>query len=182
MELSDSLKDFLYSPLMIGVQVFSGIFAIGLFLLYARMLKDTGWARRLEESKVSLEQENETDNEEEVAQSQSSDMSFFTERWNVVVSRMQSPEEAQWKLAIIEADTLVDYTIQQMGVQGETMGERMKNLNRSSFPLLDSAWKAHRVRNYIAHDPSYQVSAQTAARVFDLYRRIFTRLGFINNP
>ena len=186
LEFVESIKNFVYSPAMIGVQVFVALFSLGLLFLLARIVKDLGEVHRWwEEKKVSLQQGADQDDMQDrpVAQPQYDQqeqyLSFFHEQWNAVVERMNTSEQEQWKLAIIEADALLDRAIQQTGVQGDTMGERMKNLSPQSFPLLDSAWQVHRVRNYIAHDPSYTLDVTTASRVFELYRRIFVRLGVI---
>ena len=185
LEFLESVKNFVYSPAMIGVQVFVVLLSFGLAFLLARIVKDLGGVHRwVEEKRVSLKQGADQDD----MQSQSTagaqqptdqDNAFFQEQWNTVVKRMSTSEQEQWKLAIIEADALLDRAIQRTGVQGTTMGERMKNLNPQSFPLLDSAWKAHRVRNYIAHDPSYIIDITTASRVFEMYRRIFVQLGVV---
>ena len=172
----ESVKDFVYSPVMIGVQVFVALLSLGMAFLLTRIVKDLGGVNRWwEEKRFSLKQGADVDD----IQNRPTTQSQFHEQWNNVVRRMNTLEQEQWKLAILEADVLLDRVIQQTGVRGETMGERMKNLNRQSFPLLDTAWQVHGVRNRIAHEPEYTIDASTASRVLALYTRIFVRLGVI---
>jgi hypothetical protein len=74
------------------------------------------------------------------------------ERWNKVSALFMSPNESDWRVAVIEADSMLDEFIATLGYPGNNMGERMKNMDRRYFPTLDLAWDAHKIRNRIAHD------------------------------
>jgi hypothetical protein len=63
-----------------------------------------------------------------------------------------SPNESDWRVAVIEADSMLDEFIATLGYPGANMGERMKNMDKRFFPTLDLAWDAHKIRNRIAHD------------------------------
>ena len=101
-------------------------------------------------------------------------------RWNKVLTLVFSDNEADWKLAIIEADSILDTVLDQMGFQGENMGEKLKQIDREKVPSLPSLWEAHAVRNRIAHEGSgFVLSAHEAKRVIALYESIFREFGFI---
>ncbi len=74
------------------------------------------------------------------------------ERWNKIEKLFASPSESDWRIAIIEADTMLDEFIFTLGYPGSNLGERMKNINKQYFPALDIAWDAHKIRNRIAHE------------------------------
>ena len=74
------------------------------------------------------------------------------ERWNKISTMFMSPNESDWRVAVIEADSMLDEFIATLGYPGSNMGERMKNMVRRYFPTLDLAWDAHKIRNRIAHD------------------------------
>jgi hypothetical protein len=74
------------------------------------------------------------------------------ERWNKISTMFMSPNESDWRVAVIEADSMLDEFIATLGYPGSNMGERMKNMDRRYFPTLDLAWDAHKIRNRIAHD------------------------------
>lgn len=100
--------------------------------------------------------------------------------WLEVEQKINSVNPSDWRLAIIEADVLLDEMLEQMGLPGDHLGERLKAANKSFFNTLDEAWQAHKVRNIIAHQgASYQLSYNEAKKTVDLYRRVFEEFYFI---
>jgi hypothetical protein len=103
------------------------------------------------------------------------------QRWEQVEEYMRSPSASDWKVAILEADNILDDIILRLGYHGETLGERMKNIEPSDFPHLDEAWKAHKTRNDIAHKggADFVLSRTLAERTINIYHRIFKELGYL---
>lgn len=102
------------------------------------------------------------------------------EKWNQVVDLVSSENQNDWRLAIIEADTMLDDMLDVMGYKGEGIGEKLKQVERSDFDTLDQAWEAHKVRNSIAHAGSdYVLTQREAKRVIDLYKQVFEEFEFI---
>lgn len=100
--------------------------------------------------------------------------------WREVEQKINSVNPSDWRLAIIEADVLLDEMLEQMGLPGDHLGERLKAADRSFFNTLDEAWQAHKVRNIIAHQgSSYQLAYNEAKKTVDLYRRVFEEFYFI---
>ncbi|MFA6353374.1 MAG: hypothetical protein WCW93_00330 [Candidatus Paceibacterota bacterium] len=102
------------------------------------------------------------------------------ERWSKTLSYLFSQHASDWKLAIIEADSMLENLMDQLGFRGETLGERLKLANQDNFPNLTIAWEVHTVRNRIAHEGlAFELSQHEAKRVIALYERIFHEYGFI---
>lgn len=98
-------------------------------------------------------------------------------RWEKIESLIRSAHPSDWKIAILEADSMLDDVIKKMGVTGETMGDRMKKLDPSEFPQLDAAWEAHKLRNLIAHQGAeYPLTRTEADDTLDKYHRVFKAL------
>lgn len=108
-------------------------------------------------------------------------LSRVDKEWNAIVEKANTNDESLWKMAIMEADSVLDRMIQEMGYSGETMGERMQKIRPQEFPLLDDAWRVHKVRNFIAHDPNYKLDAGTAKRTIGIYEKIFRELNVLDN-
>ncbi len=101
-------------------------------------------------------------------------------KWQNVLNHVFSENEANWKLAIIEADTLLDELMDQLGFRGENLGEKLKSADRSKFKQLSSAWEAHIVRNKIAHEGAdFVLSQREAKRIIVLYEQVFNEFNFI---
>ena len=102
------------------------------------------------------------------------------ERWERVEEYMRSLNPSDWKIAVLEADNILDDVVKRMGYQGETMGERMKMIEASDFPYLDDAWRAHKTRNDIEHQGGEHVLTRALAeQTINIYHRIFKELGYL---
>lgn len=100
-------------------------------------------------------------------------------RWEEIQKHLNSIKEAEWKFAVIEADSLVDYILKSAGYPGDTMGDRLKNIDKSQIVTLDGLWEAHKIRNRLAHDPSYFLRYGEAKRAVQLYEKTLKELQAI---
>jgi len=101
-------------------------------------------------------------------------------RWEQVESLFQSSSSGDWRLAIIEADSMLEDLVVQLGYPGENLGERLKSVNNGDFPDLQAAWEVHLVRNKIAHEGlAYNLVERDKRHIHNLYRKIFTNAGLI---
>jgi hypothetical protein len=102
------------------------------------------------------------------------------DRWDTVLTHVSSENPNDWRLAIIEADVMLDELVMRMGYMGTTLGERMKQIAKGDMRTLDAAWEAHRVRNQVAHAGSdFILTKREAKRVIDLYGAVFAEFKFI---
>ncbi len=102
------------------------------------------------------------------------------DRWDRVQEHVASDNPNDWRHAIIEADIMLDEIVTRMGYQGNTLGDRLKQVARGDMRTIDSAWEAHRVRNQIAHEGSdYILTQREAKRIIDLYGAVFEEFKFI---
>lgn len=102
-------------------------------------------------------------------------------RWNRVVLEANSDNEQQWRLAILEADIMLNELLDTLGYRGETLADKMRSVDRADFNTIDLAWEAHRARNRIAHEGSdMQLDAREARRIVELYQRVFREFQFVS--
>jgi hypothetical protein len=101
-------------------------------------------------------------------------------RWERITQLFHSEQSSDWRVAIIEADAMLEELVTQLGYTGESLGEKMKTIDPGNFPHLRDAWDAHLVRNRIAHEGmDFHLDAFEKNRVFRLYEKIFTEARFI---
>jgi len=106
--------------------------------------------------------------------------SHKNERWARILAHVFSPNLSDWKLAIIEADTMLEDLLNQLNFKGDSIGDKLKNADRDKFRSLTSAWEVHTVRNRIAHEGlNFEISQKEAKRIITLYEQIFREFGFI---
>lgn len=97
-----------------------------------------------------------------------------------VLTHSTSENPNDWKLAIIEADIILDDSLKQKGYPGNSLGERLKNVSPQQLNSLQDAWEAHKVRNRIAHDGSdFILTKRIAQDTIARYQRVFTELGVL---
>lgn len=101
------------------------------------------------------------------------------ERWKAVENLLISTNESDWKLAVIEADKMLDELLIILGYQGESLGDRLLSIEKGDMQTLDDAWEAHKYRNRIAHETGMQVSEREAKRILGLYKKVFQEYKFI---
>ncbi len=101
-------------------------------------------------------------------------------RWERVLEHSDSDNPNDWKIAIIEADSILDEMVKSMGYHGNNLGERLKAIEPSDFNTLNNAWEAHKVRNAIAHEgANFQLNERETRRVIELYRAVFEEFKYI---
>ncbi|MCB9808941.1 hypothetical protein H6776_00930 [Candidatus Nomurabacteria bacterium] len=101
-------------------------------------------------------------------------------RWSKVEQLFSSSSEGDWRLGIIEADTMLEDLTLRLGFPGANLGERLKNIHPGHFPMLQQAWHVHLMRNRIAHEGlAYQLTQTQAWQAFKIYESIFRQYGYI---
>ena len=102
-------------------------------------------------------------------------------RWRHVLEEAGTGNERSWRLAILEADIMLNELLDTLGLRGETMADKMKKADPATFQTIDLAWEAHRFRNVIVHEGSTQVlNAREVRRIIGLYEKIFREFKFID--
>lgn len=98
--------------------------------------------------------------------------------WLALMERARSATPEAAPLLLIEADKLVDDTLKQLGVSGDTMLERLQRLVREQeFKTLEAFWRAHKVRNNIAHTPNYSIRRAEIEKHLASYGAFLKELG-----
>lgn len=102
------------------------------------------------------------------------------QQWVSVLKHLTSPNESDWKFAIMEADNMLDAVMTELGFDVENLGEKLKSADQEKFKYLSLAWEVHIIRNRIAHEGfNFLVSQVEAKRVIAIYEQIFRGYGFI---
>ncbi|OGM97904.1 MAG: hypothetical protein A2735_03005 [Candidatus Yanofskybacteria bacterium RIFCSPHIGHO2_01_FULL_41_21] len=100
------------------------------------------------------------------------------EQWNDILRHIDSIREGEWKFAVIEADTIVDNVLRNY-FPGDTMGERLMNIDKTKLLSIDDLWEAHKIRNHLAHDSNYFLRHAEALRAIRLFESTLKELGAI---
>jgi hypothetical protein len=100
-------------------------------------------------------------------------------RWQRVLDELAADNEKSWRLAILEADIMLNELLDSLGYKGETMADKMRAVERGNFRTIDMAWEAHRYRNRIAHESGIALDRREVGRIIGLYEKVFREFKFI---
>jgi hypothetical protein len=102
------------------------------------------------------------------------------EKWERVIAHINSANSADWKLAIIEADIMLEDLLRAAGYHGDSIGDMLKAVEKSDFLTIEAAWEAHKVRNQVAHQGGdFNLNERDAKRVISLFESVFKEFKII---
>ncbi len=104
----------------------------------------------------------------------------FAKRWMKIEQRMDSMQEAEYKLAIIEADKIFDDLLKRIGCKGKDMHHRLKSIDHDLLPSINKVWRSHKVRNNIAHNPDYHIGYDEAKIAIENYKDALKELRILD--
>lgn len=101
-------------------------------------------------------------------------------RWERIRSQFESSNPNDWRAAIIDADTLLDELVTDLGYTGESLGAKLTSIRVNDFPTLQSAWEGHKMRNIIAHEGSaYNLTERQKEITRKYFETVFRDAGVI---
>lgn len=106
------------------------------------------------------------------------DLEAMRRRWREIEEMASQPGEMGRKMAILEADKLLDMALKTMMMSGNTLGERLK-FACYKWPGLREVWWAHRIRNQMAHESSFHLDSAVAVKAIRTYRAALRLMGAI---
>jgi hypothetical protein len=104
------------------------------------------------------------------------DVEKYRSRWLSIEQQLKRDETHSYQMCVLNADKLLDQALQEKGVSGTTMGERMKQTKWSN---ANSVWSAHKLRNQIAHEPDVRLDYDGARRSLAAFKLALKDLGAI---
>lgn len=100
--------------------------------------------------------------------------------WQKILMRLNQGDEANLRLALIEADNLFDDLLKQMRLPGESMADRLRYIDASQVPNIEEIWRAHKLRNILVHNHEYQITRGEIQFGVGAYEKALKELEFID--
>lgn len=98
--------------------------------------------------------------------------------WLEIEKKLSRDNEDSNHLAILNADKLLDKALRERGISGQTMGERMKQLQKT-WKDANAVWSAHKLRNKIAHESSVRIDYNATRRALSAFKQALKDVGAI---
>lgn len=102
-----------------------------------------------------------------------------TKEWEKLQGRLSSASEPEYKLAVLEADRMLDETLSRLNIPGQNLRERLSATTIAVIPNMKEVEEATQTRNNIVHDPDYHLSLADARRVLAAYEETFKHLDLL---
>ena len=107
-------------------------------------------------------------------------VSAYDNRWAEIRRHVASFNEAEWKLAVIEADKFADDALRVGGYPGESRGERLMLIQPDQLLSLQTLWDAHKLRNLLVHDANYRLTHRQAVLAVEGFEVTLRELGALS--
>lgn len=106
------------------------------------------------------------------------DVQAYQTRWLKIENGLNKTNQSSYNFAVLEADKLLGYALEEMGIPGKTMGERLKRIG-DGLPNISRVWYAHRLRNQIAHESDFRLKYDQARQALSIFKQALKDLGAI---
>ena len=101
-------------------------------------------------------------------------------KWHYILTLAESPNDSDWRVAIMEADSMMEDILRERGLSGSTLSELLEGAKESGYRSIQDAWDAHIIRNKIAHEGAdFPLSQVEVRRVIKMYQNFFEELEVI---
>jgi hypothetical protein len=97
-------------------------------------------------------------------------------RWNAINQRVDTGREPEFKLAILEADSLLEETLTKMGYGQERIEEKIKKVGSDILSNIDTLITIRQIRNNIVSDPDYKINLDEAKKTLAIYEKSLSEL------
>ncbi len=97
-------------------------------------------------------------------------------RWAQIEELLARNDEMSYKLAVMEADKLLDHALKSRFLPGNSLGERLRAAC-GKYPSLRAVWPAHLMRNKLVHEANYRLDDRAARSAISQFKRALQELG-----
>jgi hypothetical protein len=168
--LSDDMVLFYHSGTFLFIKILIGIYVAIVFIDVVLLIVQRGPGKNWRQMRYGVDIPSE----------------FVTKKgkmqasWDKIKKRLESDNESEYKVAIIEADNVIDDLIKRMGYKGADMGERLAGIPEGQIVELAEIKEAHAIRNRIIHEEDFQVNKELAKEVLKKYEHLLHHFEVLN--
>ena len=102
----------------------------------------------------------------------------YQTRFLAIENHLNKNNSATFMKTVIDGDKLLDKAMMEMGLPGKNMGERLKK-SGDKFSDINAVWRAHKLRNALAHEDDLEISYRQAQTALAIYKQALKDLGAI---
>lgn len=100
-------------------------------------------------------------------------------KWSKIKEKLASGNVSQYKVAILEADVVIDKVLSDMGFGGKNVSERLEKIKPVQLYNYEEIKRAHLVRNRIIHEADFEVDKKQAEEILDIFESLLKHLELL---
>lgn len=102
----------------------------------------------------------------------------YQTRFLTIENHLVKTNSATFMKTVIDGDKLLDKAMVEMGIPGKNMGDRLKH-SKDKFSDVNAIWKAHKLRNALAHEDDLEITYRQAQVALMIYKQALKDIGAI---
>jgi hypothetical protein len=103
----------------------------------------------------------------------------YKELWDKILARAIVSPPDSYRTALMDADALIDQLLQDAGFVGTNMAERLGRLNNMGLRSLNAVFRAHKIRNELAHSSDIVLLEKEMKEVLSLYEKFLREVKIL---
>lgn len=101
----------------------------------------------------------------------------MSKHWNKIKKRIESGAEADFKLALIEADEFFTKILNDAGFDEDTFEDSVRKAGKLFANGTGEIINAHEVRNSIVYNPDFKISLEQVKKLLNIYEISANSIG-----
>lgn len=99
--------------------------------------------------------------------------------WKQIQKRLKSGEEKQLKLAVIEADLILNEILKMAGYPGKNLEERLEQITSEQLSNIEEIRQAHKLKTRLVSEPDFNITPNEAEVIIEIYKKAFQEFNLI---
>lgn len=85
--------------------------------------------------------------------------------WSKILKKLNTGKESEYKLAVIEANSIVDEMLKKSGYSGRDLKEKIQQVSLIALTNKEDLLGAHKIRLELVSNPDYQLDLGQAKKI-----------------
>jgi hypothetical protein len=106
--------------------------------------------------------------------------SVYAKRWESIKNRMEEGSISSAKVAIIEADRMLDEVLEKVGYQGKDTAEKIEAVKPGQLTGIEEVAGSHDIFKRIVQNHAFEIEHEKLLRTLESYEKVFRGLELLD--
>ncbi len=103
-------------------------------------------------------------------------VSKLVKTWQKISKRLELGSEDEYKMAVLEAEEMLDKVLEKMGYLGKNLKEKVDKLPFTAVSNINGLRDISQTRKRIVYNPDQELSLDEAKRILDIFEQVLKDL------